>query len=73
VEISVIVKIHKYRGFHEGHHFIPMVMAHPGMIWIVSSRNVLVFFMIGDWEVIYPCFFAFNFLGSMLIFLFNML
>ncbi len=21
-----IIKIHKYRGFHEGHHFIPMAM-----------------------------------------------
>jgi hypothetical protein len=26
VELSAIVKIHKYRWFHEGHHFIPMVM-----------------------------------------------
>jgi hypothetical protein len=25
-KLSTIVKIHKYRRFHEGHHFIPMVM-----------------------------------------------
>jgi hypothetical protein len=26
MELNAIVKIHKYRGFHEGHHFIPMAM-----------------------------------------------
>jgi hypothetical protein len=26
VELSVIVKIHKYKEIHEGHHFIPMAM-----------------------------------------------
>jgi hypothetical protein len=26
VKLNVIVKIHKYRGLHEGHHFIPMTM-----------------------------------------------
>jgi hypothetical protein len=26
VELNTIVKIHKYRMFHEGHHFIPMAM-----------------------------------------------
>jgi len=25
-KFSTIVKIHKYKGFHEGHHFILMVM-----------------------------------------------
>jgi hypothetical protein len=26
VEFNTIVKIYKYRGLHEGHHFIPMAM-----------------------------------------------
>ncbi len=26
VEFNAITKIHKYRGLHEGHHFIPMAM-----------------------------------------------
>jgi len=26
VELNTIVKIHKYRGLHYGHHFIPMAM-----------------------------------------------
>jgi hypothetical protein len=46
---------------------------HLGMIWIVSSRNVFIFSRIDDWEVIYPCLFAFRFLGNMLIFFFNAL
>jgi hypothetical protein len=25
-ELSTIVKIHDYKGLHEGHHFIPMAM-----------------------------------------------
>ncbi len=26
IKLNVIAKIHKYKGFYEGHHFIPMVM-----------------------------------------------
>jgi hypothetical protein len=26
VELSAIAHIHKYKGFHEKHHFIPMTM-----------------------------------------------
>jgi hypothetical protein len=26
VELNVIIKIHKYKRLHEGHHFIPMAM-----------------------------------------------
>ncbi len=26
VKLNVITKIRKYKGFHEGHHFIPMTM-----------------------------------------------
>jgi hypothetical protein len=46
MKLSAIVQIHKYKRFHEGHHFIPMAMecmAHLGMIWIISSRNVPIF------------------------------
>ncbi len=39
-ELSTIVKIYKYKGLQEGHHFILMAMeVHPGMIslqWKVS-------------------------------------
>jgi hypothetical protein len=49
VELSAIAKIHKYKGLHDKHHFIPMAMeVHLDVIWIVSSRNVLIFSMIND-------------------------
>ncbi len=47
--------------------------AHLGVIWIVSSRSVLIFFMIDDRKVIYPCLFRFNFLGNVLVLFFNVL
>jgi hypothetical protein len=25
-KLNIILKIHKYKGLHEGHHFIPMAM-----------------------------------------------
>ncbi len=60
VELRTIVKIRKYKRFHEGHHFIPMVAmkctTHLCVTWIVSSRNVLVFSTINDQGVIYPFF-----------------
>jgi len=41
VKLSAIIKIRKYKRFHEGHHFISMAMdADLNMIWIVSSRSV---------------------------------
>jgi len=46
---------------------------HLGVIWIISSGSVLVFFIIDDQEVIYPSLFAFNFLGSVLVLLSNVL
>jgi hypothetical protein len=46
---------------------------HLGVIWIVSSRSVLVFSTINDQKVIYPCLFTFNFLGNVLVLLFNVL
>ncbi len=44
---------------------------HSGVIWIVSSKNVLVFFTIDDQKVIYPCFFAFKFSNNMLVLIFS--
>jgi hypothetical protein len=43
------------------------------MIWIVSSKNVLVFSMIDDQEIIHPCLFVFNFSSNVLTLLFNVL
>jgi hypothetical protein len=48
-------------------------MAYLGMTWIILLGNVLIFFMIDDRKVIYPYLFTFNFLGNVLILLFNML
>jgi len=70
-KFNAIVKIYRYKGLHEGHHFIPEVLTHLGMIWIVSSRSVVVFSMIVDREVIYPYFFAFNFSDNVLVLLFS--
>jgi hypothetical protein len=42
-------------------------MAHLCVIWIVLLRNMLVFSIKDDWEVIYLCFFAFNFLDNVLV------
>jgi len=73
-EPIAIAKIRKYRMLHEGHHFIPMAMVVHGtlgVIWIISSRNVFVFFMINNKKIIDPCFFAFNFSNNMLVLLFN--
>jgi hypothetical protein len=73
---STIAKICKYKGLHED----TTLSRSPWrctvnfyMIWIISSRNVLLFFIIHDREVIYLCLFAFNFSGSMLISFFNVL
>ncbi len=76
MELSAIVKICKYRRFHEGQHFIPMpmgCMVHPGVIWIVSLESVLVFPTIDDQKIIYLCLFTFNFSWSMLVLFFNVL
>jgi hypothetical protein len=49
VKFNAIIKIHKYKGLHEGHHFILMaVEVHLGVIWIVSSKSVPIFSMIDD-------------------------
>jgi hypothetical protein len=46
---------------------------HPNMIWIILLRNVFVFSTIDDQEVIYPCFFTFDFSNNVLVLFFNML
>ncbi len=48
-------------------------MGHLGMIWIISSRSVLVFSTIDNQKVIYLWFFAFDFSSSVLILFFNVL
>jgi hypothetical protein len=73
MDLNDITKICKYRklNFMRGTTLFQWpwrCMAHPGMIWIVSSRIVLVFSTISNQEVIYPCLFAFSFSGSMLVF-----
>jgi hypothetical protein len=43
-ELSTIIKTHKYRRLHEGHHFFSMAMeVHSNRIWIVSLGSVFVF------------------------------
>jgi hypothetical protein len=62
-ELRTIVKIRK------GHCFISIVMeVHGSAIWIILL-SVPIFSTIDDQEVIYPCFFAFNFSSNILILL----
>jgi hypothetical protein len=75
-KLNTIAKICKYKRFHEGTVLFRWpwrCTTHLGVIWIISSGNVLVFSMINDWEVIYLCLFAFNFLGYTLVLFFSML
>jgi hypothetical protein len=77
MKVSTIVKICKYIGFHEGHHFIFMVMkmhiafGHDMDHFIKECAHL--FSTIDDQKIIYSCFFAFNFSSNMLIFFFSML
>jgi len=64
MEFNTIVKIHKYKGLHEGHQFLLMAMEvfnTPGHDMDRSSKNVFIFSTIDNQEVIYPYFFTFNF------------
>ncbi len=75
-KLSAIVKIYKYRGLHQGTILFwwPWrCTTHLSVIWIVSSGNVLVFSMIDNQEIIYPCFFAFKLLSNVLILIFSVL
>jgi hypothetical protein len=74
-KLSTIAKFCKYERFHEGTILFRWpwrCTTQEGVIWIISSGNVLVFCMINDWEVIYLCLFAFSFLGYTLILFFSM-
>ncbi len=75
-ELSAIAKIHKYRGLHEGHHFIPMPMKMHNTLGHDMDhfiKELFILFMINNQKVIYPCLFTFNFSNNMLILLFNVL
>ncbi len=76
MELSTIVKICKYKRFHEGHHSIPMAME----VHNTTKRNMDCFIkecvclsIIDDREVIYPCLFTFKFSSNMLVLFFNVL
>jgi hypothetical protein len=75
-ELSAIAKVYKYRGLHEERHFIPMAMEvhntpmHDMDCFIMKCAHLST---TNDLEVIYPYFFAFNFLGNMLVLPFNVL
>jgi hypothetical protein len=76
VELNAIVKIHKYKGFHEGHHFIPMVMEVHGTPKCDMDhfiKECACFFHDRRSRGYLSLFFAFNFLGNMLVLPFNML
>ncbi len=72
MELNTIVKIHKYKGLHEGHHFIPMAME----LHNAFERDMDHFIkecarlsMIDDQKVIYLCLFTFNFCNVLVFFL----
>jgi hypothetical protein len=63
-KLSTTIKIRKYKGLHEKHHFIPMAMEVHDILKYdmdLSFGNVLIFSTIDNQEFIYPCLFAFNF------------
>ncbi len=75
IELSAIVKIHKYKGLHKGHHFILMVMeVHdtPECDMYCFIKEYACFSTIDNHKVIYPCLFAFNFSSNVLVLFFNM-
>jgi hypothetical protein len=43
------------------------------MIWIISLGGVPILSMIDDYQVIYPCLFAFNFSSNILVLLVSVL
>ncbi len=75
MESNTIAKIHKYRGFHEGHHCIPMAMeVHDALGHDMDNfiREHAPLFHNRRLKG-HPCFFAFNFSSNMLILIFNVL
>jgi hypothetical protein len=76
VELSTIVKIRKYKRFHERHHFIPMAMDVHGTPWRNMDhfiRECACLFQSRRSGDIYLCLFTFNFSSNMLILLFSVL
>jgi hypothetical protein len=76
MELNIIIKIHKYTGFCEGHHFILMAMdMHDALEHDIDHfiKDCARFFHNRQSMVIYPYFFTLNFSSSVLILLFNML
>ncbi len=76
VELTILDEIRKYKRFHEGHHFISVAMevhGAPDCDMDHFIRECGHFFTIDNWEVIYPCLFAFNFSSTVLVLLFNVL
>jgi hypothetical protein len=74
VELNTIVKIHKYKKFHEGHHFIPMeVHGTLGHDMDHFIKECACLFHDRWSSVIYPCLFTFSFSSNVLILFFNVL
>jgi hypothetical protein len=72
-KLNAIAKIRKYRELQMGHLFIPMAMEVHNAPRHDSLGSVLVFCMIDNQKIIYPCLIAFNFSSNMLILLSNVL
>jgi hypothetical protein len=71
-KFNTIVKIYKYKGLHERHHFILMAMEVHGIPQHDMDRFIRECAHLFH-VVIYPCLFTFNFSGNMLVLLFNVL
>jgi hypothetical protein len=64
-ELNTIIKIHKYKGLYEKHHFIRMAMevrGAPRCDMDCFFRECVHFLHIGNQKAIYPLFFCINFL-----------
>ncbi len=75
VELNAIIKIYKYKRFHERHYFIPMAMkVHDTLEYDMDCfiRECARLFHNRKSKGHLSFFFAFNFLGIMLILNFNM-
>jgi hypothetical protein len=76
MKLSAIVKIRKYKGLHEGHHFISIAMEVHGTPRCDMDRFIKVYvclFHDRQSKNHLSFFFAFSFLVNVLILLFNVL
>jgi hypothetical protein len=76
MELNAIAKVCKYRGFHEGHHFILMAMeVHDIFKHDMDHfiRECVCLFHDRQSRGHLSFFFTFNFLGNMLVLPFNVL